>query len=70
MSLHDDTLDRLLHDIKSKSQSLQTGVGLLQGGPAPEKRQQILALMKEAAQDVARYLAELETKMASGAESL
>ena len=57
--------ENLRHDIKSKSVSLQTAVGLLQDRPVSEKRE-ILALMSEAAKDILRYVSELEKELGSG----
>jgi len=61
--------DNLLHDIKAKSMSLHTAVGLLRDG-APAERREILTLMNEAARDILRYLSEVENEMESGAKAL
>jgi hypothetical protein len=58
--------DDLRHDIKAKSVSLQTAVGLLRDSPVSERRE-ILALMSGAARDILRYLSELEKELGSGA---
>ncbi|MDD5656754.1 MAG: hypothetical protein PHF00_05810 [Elusimicrobia bacterium] len=60
--------DDLRHDIKAKSASLQTAAGLLGGGPASERRE-LLALMGQAARDIARCVCELEQELAAGAGS-
>jgi len=58
--------DELRHDIKAKSVSLQTAVGLLRDSPPSECRE-IVALMAEAARDIARYVGELEKELDGGA---
>jgi len=60
--------DDLLHDIKAKSVSLQTAVGLLRDS-APAEKREVLALMNQAARDILRYLAEVEKEMESGAKT-
>jgi hypothetical protein len=54
--------DELRHDIKSKSVSLQNAVDLLRGSPASERRE-IVALMRQAAGDIVRFVAELEKEL-------
>ena len=58
--------DDLRHDIKAKSVSLQTAVGLLRDSPASERRE-LLALMAQAAGDIARYVSELQRELDGGA---
>ena len=60
--------DDLLHDIKAKSMSLHIAVGLLRDG-APSEKREVLTLMNAAAQDILRYLSEVEKEMGSGAQA-
>ena len=52
---------KIYHNLKSKAVNLKGAVDLLQKSPL-EKRTKIITLMREAAQDIIRLLAELETQ--------
>ena len=54
--------DKLYHDLDSKSTSLKNAVKLLRECP-PEQKGEMIALMREAAQDIQKYLAELEKSL-------
>ncbi|MFA5161905.1 MAG: hypothetical protein WC421_06630 [Elusimicrobiales bacterium] len=49
----------IYHGLESKAASLKSAVRLLRDCP-PEEKREMIALMREAAQDIQRYLAELE----------
>ncbi len=51
-------IGKIHHTLKSKTTSLKNAAELLQKCP-PEKRNTIIALMREAAQDIIRLLTEL-----------
>lgn len=51
--------NKLYHDLESKCSSLKSAVKLLRECP-PEEKDEILALMNEAARDILKFLSELE----------
>ena len=51
--------DKLTHDIESKCASLKSAAKILKDC-APEEKKELLALMKESAQELVRITAELE----------
>lgn len=50
-------LEKLIHDVRSKCDSLRAAAGLLRDSPGPE-RENLIALMAEQAESLARLLAE------------
>lgn len=53
----DEKLEKLIHDVRSKCDSLRSAAGLLRGA-APAEREELLGLMAEQARSLARLLAE------------
>jgi len=53
--------DKIYHNLKSKAGNIRSAVELLQKYP-PEKKREIITLMREAAQDILRLLTELEAE--------
>ena len=51
--------NRLYHDLESKTAGLKSAVKLLREC-TPEEKREILALMRDAARDIQKYLTELE----------
>lgn len=54
-------LEKIYHSIKSKAVNLKAAAELLPKYP-PERRDKMIPLMREAAQDIIRLLAELEAQ--------
>lgn len=52
---------KIYHTLKSKAGNIRNAVELLQKYP-PEKKHEIIVLMREAAQDIVKLLAELEAE--------
>jgi hypothetical protein len=53
----DDGLDKLVHDVRSKCDSLRSAAGLLRGS-TPAERRELLALMARQAESLAKLFAE------------
>lgn len=51
----DETLEKLIHDVRSKCDSLRAAAGLLRDSP-PDEREHLLVLMTEQASGLARLL--------------
>lgn len=54
-------LEKIYHTIKSRAVNLKAAVEQLPKYP-PERREKMIPLMREAAQDIVRLLGELETE--------
>jgi ArsR family metal-binding transcriptional regulator len=54
-------VEKIYHNLKSKAIGLKSAAEMLPKC-APEKRNRVIALMREAAGDIARLLSELETE--------
>lgn len=54
-------LEKIYHNIKSKSVNLKAAAEQLPKYP-PERREKVIPLMREAAQDIVRLLGELEAE--------
>ncbi len=54
-------MDKIYHDLKSKSGNIRSAADLLRNCPS-EKKREIIALMREAAQGIIKLLAELEAE--------
>lgn len=52
-----EPLEKLIHDVRSKCDSLRAAAGLLRDAPSAE-RENLLALMTEQARSLAKLLAE------------
>jgi len=57
-------VEKIYHNLKSKAIGLKSAAEMLPKC-APEKRDRVIALMREAAGDVVRLLSELETEQKS-----
>ena len=57
MNTPDAKLEKLIHDVRSKSDSLRAAAGLLRDSP-PGEREHLLKLMADQAESLARLLAE------------
>ena len=57
-------VEKIYHKLKSKAIGLKSAAEMLPKC-APEKRDRVIALMREAAGDVVRLLSELETEQKS-----
>jgi len=58
-------LDKLLHDVQSKSASLKSAAQLLKGCPLGQARK-MAALMTKEARDILRSLLKLEKELSRG----